>query len=85
MAEEQKNTNEEKMWKDVNLTSDFPLGSLVQFLNILNQRLCTIEDMITIKKDDGTEVSLSQQYVLDAKAAREKEAKDAAENAKKDN
>lgn len=72
MAEEKQNkvenTADEKTWKDVNLTQDFPLASLIQFLNILNQRICTIEDMIIIKDETGKEMSLSEKYKEDAKA-----------------
>ena len=28
-------------WRDVTITPDMPLTAIVQFLNILNQRLCT--------------------------------------------
>ena len=73
MADEKQNNNttedeSEKTWKDVNLTPEFPLTSLVQFLNILNQRMSTIEDIIIIKDENGKEMSLSEKYKEDAKA-----------------
>ena len=56
MENQEKNVNqseeqtEKKVqgWKDVVITPDMPLTAIVQFLNVLNQRLCTIEDNLNI-------------------------------------
>ena len=53
-------------WKDVNIVYDMPLSALVQFLNILNQRLCAVEDNTFIKDDEGNMLSLTKFYALQA-------------------
>lgn len=49
-------------WKDVAIVPDMPLTAMVQFFNILNQRLCTVEDNIFIKDDQGNMISLTKLY-----------------------
>lgn len=66
MAEE----NKVQGWKDVQITPDMPLTVLVHFLNVLNQRLVTIEDNLKIG-----DKSLTQIYAEQA----EKERKEMAE------
>ena len=53
-------------WKDINIVSDMPLTALVQFLNILNQRLCAVEDNTFIKDDQGNMISLTRLYAIQA-------------------
>ena len=53
-------------WKDVVITPDMPLGAIVQFFNVLNQRLCNIEDNLMVTQPDGTQMSLTQIYALQA-------------------
>ena len=53
-------------WKDVNIVPDMPLTAMVQFLNILNQRLCTVEDNTFIKDDQGNMISLTKLYAIQA-------------------
>ena len=55
-------------WKDVNIVPDMPLTAMVQFLNILNQRLCTVEDNTFIKDDQGNMISLTKLYAIQAEA-----------------
>lgn len=64
--------NENKIpqgWKDVQIVPDMPLSALVGFLNILNQRLCTLEDIVTVQGQDGKPISLTDLYALQAEAA----------------
>lgn len=49
-------------WKDVQIIPDMPLSAMIQFLNILNQRLCTVEDNTSIKDASGKIMSLTQLY-----------------------
>ena len=63
-------------WKDVNITADMPLYAIVHFQNILNQRLCALED-VTIDPNSGK--SFTQLYKEQAEA----EAKAQAEQANK--
>ena len=58
-------------WKDVVITPDMPLAALVQFFNVLNQRLCNIEDNFMVTQPDGTQMSLTQVYALQAQAQQE--------------
>lgn len=53
-------------WKDVAITPDMPLAALVQFFNVLNQRLCTIEDSTLIEMPNGEKLSITQIYALQA-------------------
>lgn len=60
-------------WKDVVITPDMPLGAIVQFFNILNQRLCNIEDNLMVTQPDGTQMSLTQVYALQAETEQAKQ------------
>lgn len=53
-------------WRDVNITSDMPLAALVHFFNVLNQRLCTIEDNTFVEMPTGEKLSITQIYALQA-------------------
>jgi hypothetical protein len=55
-------------WKDVTIVPDMPLTAMIQFLNILNQRLCTVEDNTFIKDDQGNMISLTKLYAIQAEA-----------------
>ena len=69
MPEEKKITG----WAQVNITPDMPLGLIVNFLNVLNQRLVTIENVVTVQGPDGKMISLTDLYALQS----EEEAKQA--------
>lgn len=69
MENQEKNVNqpqEQKVqgWKDVVITPDMPLTAIVQFLNILNQRLCTIEDNLSVEMPTGEKLSITEIYRL---------------------
>ena len=53
-------------WKDVVITPDMPLAAMVQFFNVLNQRLCTIEDNTFVEMANGEKLSITQIYMLQA-------------------
>ena len=53
-------------WKDINIVPDMPLTAMVQFLNVLNQRLCAVEDNTFIKDDQGNMLSLTKLYAIQA-------------------
>ena len=62
-------TQEQKQpqgWKDVVFTPDMPLAAIVQFLNVLNQRLCTIEDNLMVEMPTGEKISITKAYQLQA-------------------
>lgn len=58
---------QEQGWRDVVITADMPLAALVQFFNVLNQRLCTIEDNLKIEMPTGEQLSISEIYRIQAK------------------
>jgi hypothetical protein len=69
MENQNQNVNQQPQgWKDVNITPDMPLAAIVHFLNILNQRLCNIEDNLVVTQEDGTQMSLTQIYAAQAQA-----------------
>lgn len=64
---ENQNTNTQPQgWKDVIITPDMPLAAIVQFLNILNQRLCTIEDSLQVEMPNGEKLTITEIYRLQA-------------------
>lgn len=66
---EQENKQELQGWKDVQLNPDMSVGMLVGFLNVLNQRLATLEDIITIPDgDNGKMINLTDYYNRQAQA-----------------
>lgn len=69
MPEEKKITG----WAQVNITPDMPLGLIVNFCNVLNQRLVAIENVVTVPGPDGKMISLTDLYALQS----EEEAKQA--------
>ena len=78
-SEEQK---EKKVqgWKDVVITPDMPLTAIVQFLNVLNQRLCTIEDNLTVEMQNGEKLSITEIYRIQAEQAEQEKNKEDKEN-----
>ena len=74
MENQEKNVNqpqeqtEKKVqgWKDVVITPDMPLTAIVQFLNVLNQRLCRIEDNLKVEMPTGEQLSISEVYRVQA-------------------
>lgn len=60
--ENQNLNNQPQGWKDVVITPDMPLTALVQFFNVLNQRLCTIEDNLLVEMPNGEKLSITELY-----------------------
>lgn len=56
-------------WKDVQITAEMPLSVVVNFLNVLNQRLCALEDVTTTIGPNGKAISLTDLYALQAEEA----------------
>lgn len=65
------NTQEVQGWKDVQLTPDTSAKTLIDFLNILNQRLATIENLTMVQDEQGKVVSLTDLYARQTLAAME--------------
>lgn len=65
-------------WKDVQITPDMPLSVIINFFNVLNQRLCAIENVVTVAGPEGKMISLTDLYALqteEAKKTAEEQAK----------
>ena len=69
MEEQNKQTNQG--WKDVQLTSDMSVSMLINFLNVLNQRLSNLEDIIEITAEDGRKMTLTEYYNLQVQSHNE--------------
>lgn len=88
MENQEKNVNqsqeqtEKKVqgWKDVVITPDMPLTAIVQFLNVLNQRLCTIEDNLNVEMQNGEKLSITEIYRIQAEQAEQEKNKESKEN-----
>ena len=88
MENQEKNVNqsqeqtEKKVqgWKDVVITPDMPLTAIVQFLNVLNQRLCTIEDNLNVEMQNGEKLSITEIYRIQAEQAEQEKNKEDKEN-----
>ena len=84
MENQEKNVNqaqeqtEKKVqgWKDVVITQDMPLTAIVQFLNVLNQRLCTIEDNLSVEMQNGEKLSITEIYRIQAEQAEQEKNKE---------
>ena len=63
-------------WKDVVITPDMPLTAIVQFLNVLNQRLCTIEDNLNVEMQNGEKLSITEIYRIQAEQAEQEKNKE---------
>lgn len=55
-------------WKDARITVEMPLHMIVDFLNILNNRLCFLEDSIRLADNEGNTMSVTEFYAMQAQA-----------------
>lgn len=49
-------------WADVHLHGGLSVNALIDFLNILNQRICTLENIVSIPDEQGKSHSLTEIY-----------------------
>ena len=68
MPEEKNQNAQPQGWKDVQITPDMSLSMIVGFMNVLNQRLATIENIVTVPDIDGKSRSLTEIYAKQAEA-----------------
>ena len=64
-------TNDETKegWSTVNITADMPLSMIIHFINILNQRLCFIEDNQKVQINGDQIVTITELMKMQAAAA----------------
>lgn len=78
--EQQNQTPKIPGWADIMITDEIPVKNVLEFFNVLNQRLATVEDNVFIKEPDGSMVSLTKHYQIQSEAQiAEAQAKAAAE------
>lgn len=65
---EQNQTPKIPGWADIMITDEIPLKNVVEFLNVLNQRLALVEDNVFIKEPDGSMVNLTKHYQIQSEA-----------------
>ena len=68
---EEQNKQTSQGWKDVQLTPDMSVSMLINFLNVLNQRLANLEDIIEITAEDGRTMTLTEYYNLQVQSHNE--------------
>ena len=68
MAEEMNENIQPQGWKDVQITPDMALSMIVGFMNVLNQRLATVENIVSVPDIDGKSRSLTEIYAKQAEA-----------------
>ena len=68
---EEQNKETSQGWKDVQLTPDMSVSMLINFLNVLNQRLANLEDIIEITAEDGRKMTLTEYYNLQVQSHNE--------------
>ena len=68
VAENAQNENYVPGWKDARITLEMPLHMIVDFLNILNNRLCFLEDSIKLSNGNGNTMSVTEFYAMQAQA-----------------
>jgi len=73
MNNNETNKPELQGWKDVVITPQMSVDVLVQFLNVLNQRLVTVEDNLTITDSQGRTLKLTEAYAEQTKAQMQEE------------
>ncbi len=66
-------------WKDVRITVDMPVSVLINFMNILNSRLCAVENLTTTLGPDGKLITLTDLYRLQVEEEQKQQAQKEAE------
>lgn len=77
-------TNDETKegWSTVNITADMPLSMIIQFINILNQRLCFIEDNQKVQINGDQIVTITELMKMQEEEAKRAAAQSSQEEQK---
>lgn len=77
-------TNDETKegWSTVNITADMPLSMIIQFMNVLNQRLCFIEDNQKVQINEGQVVTITELMKMQEEEAKRAAAQSSQEEQK---
>lgn len=66
--EQQQNQNQNvktpQSWAEVVISSGLSLEAIVEFLNVLNQRLCTLENIVSVPDEEGKHHTITEIYQM---------------------
>ena len=80
MNDNQQEQKQAQGWKDVQIVPELPLVTIMNFLNVLNQRLVTLENVVVVPDGNGKMINVTDYYAMQA----EEELKARAEAAAKE-
>ena len=80
MNDNQQEQKQAQGWKDVQIVPELPLITIMNFLNVLNQRLVTLENVVVVPDGNGKMINVTDYYAMQA----EEELKARAEAAAKE-
>ena len=80
MNDNQQEQKQAQGWKDVQIVPEIPLITIMNFLNVLNQRLVTLENVVVVPDGNGKMINVTDYYAMQA----EEELKARAEAAAKE-
>jgi len=70
--QEQEQEQKIEGWKDIILTPDTPLSLIIHTMNMINQRLCQIEDIMQVNYQ-GKTMSITEKFALQAQEIAKKQ------------
>lgn len=58
------NVKTPQSWAEVVISSGLSLEAIVEFLNVLNQRLCTLENIVSVPDEEGKHHTITEIYQM---------------------
>ena len=66
MNDNQQEQKQAQGWKDVQIVPELPLITIMNFLNVLNQRLVTLENVVVINDGKEKMINVTYYYAMQA-------------------
>ena len=60
--EQNQNVQTPQSWAEVVINSNLSVSAVIDFLNVLNQRLCTLENIVSVPDENGEHHSITELY-----------------------
>lgn len=60
--EQNQNVQTPQSWAEVTINSNLSVNAVIDFLNVLNQRLSTLENIVTVPDENGEHHSITEIY-----------------------
>lgn len=60
--EQKQNVQTPQSWAEVVINSGLSVDAVIEFLNVLNQRLSTLENIVTVPDENGEHHSITEIY-----------------------